>query len=87
MIRAGVTNLAGGEDVLPVPGESHGADWGPVVGLEEGGHAPVGDAVPDLDAAVGGAADEVFAGVVPPEEIFWLLALVIVDYDVATSAL
>ena len=66
------TNLAGGEDVLPVPGESHGADWSSVVGLEEGGHAPVGDAVPDLDAAVSGAADEVFAGVVPPEKIFWL---------------
>ena len=65
MIR--VTNLAGGEDVLPVPGESHGADWSPVVGLEEGGDAPVGDSVPDLDAAICGAADEVFARVAPPE--------------------
>ena len=35
--------------------------------LEEGGHTPVGDSVPDLDAAVSGAADEVFAGVAPPE--------------------
>ena len=37
------------------------------MGLEEGGDAPVGDSVPDLDAAVSGAADEVFARVVPPE--------------------
>ena len=62
-----VTHLAGGEDVLPVPGESHGADWSSVVSLEEGGDTPVGDSVPDLDAAVSGAADEVFAGVAPPE--------------------
>ena len=37
------------------------------MGLEEGGDAPVGDSVPDFDAAVSGAADEVFARVVPPE--------------------
>ena len=37
------------------------------MGLEEGGDAPVGDPVPDLDAPVSGAADEVFAGVAPPE--------------------
>ena len=61
------THLPGGEDVLPIPGESHRADRGPVVGLEEGGHTPVGHSVPDLDAAVFGAADEVFSGVVPPE--------------------
>ena len=35
--------------------------------LEEGCHTPVRHSVPDLDAAVGGAADEVFAGVTPPE--------------------
>ena len=37
------------------------------MGLEEGGDAPVGDSVPDLDAAVSGAADEVFACVAPPD--------------------
>ena len=35
--------------------------------LEEGGHAPVGHAVPHLDAPVLGAADEVFACVAPPD--------------------
>ena len=35
--------------------------------LEEGGDTPVGDSVPDLDAAVSGAADEMFACVAPPE--------------------
>ena len=35
--------------------------------LEEGGDTPVGDSVPDLDAAVSGAADEMFASVAPPE--------------------
>ena len=35
--------------------------------LEEGGHTPVRHSVPDLDAAICGAADEVFARVAPPE--------------------
>ena len=37
------------------------------MGLEEGSHTPVGYSVPDLDTPVLGAADEVFAGVAPPE--------------------
>lgn len=44
--------FAAGQDVLGVLGEDGGADLGSVVGLVEGGDAAVGDAVPQLDAAV-----------------------------------
>lgn len=44
--------FATGQDVLGVLGEDGGADLGSIVGLVEGGDTPVGDAVPQLDAAV-----------------------------------
>jgi hypothetical protein len=47
-----ISYLAGGEDVLPIPGEGDRADLVPVVRLEEGGDATVRHRVPDLDAPV-----------------------------------
>lgn len=57
--------FATGQDILGVLGEDGGADLSSVVGFLEGGHAAVGDAIPQFDAAVLAAGDiAVGAGVV-----------------------
>lgn len=54
--------FATGQDVLGVLGEDGGADLGTIVGLFKGGHAAVGDAVPQLDAAIFAAGDVAVGG-------------------------
>lgn len=54
--------FATGQDVFGVLREDGRADFGSVVGLLESGHASVGDAVPELDAAVFAAGDVAVGG-------------------------
>lgn len=54
--------FATGQDVLRVLGEDGRANLGSIVGLLEGGHAAVGDAVPEFDAAVFAAGDVAVGG-------------------------
>ena len=58
-------HLARREDILPIPGESNGADLGPVVRLEKGGDAAVAHSVPDLHTPVLRAAAEMLPVVGP----------------------
>ena len=45
------------------PGEHHRADLCAVVGLQEGGDAPVGNSIPDLDTSILGSTAEMLTAV------------------------